>query len=322
MKEIQKEQQTEFDIAIIGGGPAGLTAGLYAARARMSTVIMEKMMFGGQAAITETIENYPGFPGGIAGAELTNKIKEQASKFGLGFIDAEVKTIEKDKISEKGFIVNTDGKEISALAVIIATGADPQRLGVPGESEFEGRGVSYCATCDGPFFRDQDIVVVGGGDTAVEEGLFLTKFGSKVTLVHRRDRLRATKILQERALANPKLDFAWDSIVTEVVGEDSVEGVKIKNVKIDEEKVLPARGVFVFVGIKPNTEFLQGLVEIDKNGYVMTDENMQSSMKGIYACGDARKKLLRQVVTACGEGATAAFSAQHYVEQLKGTAYE
>lgn len=322
MKEVQKEQQAEFDIAIIGGGPAGLTAGLYAARARMDTMIVEKMMFGGQAAITGTIENYPGFPEGIAGAELTNKMKEQAAKFGLGFIAAEVRAIEKDEKSNKGFIITTDEKKLSALAVIIATGADPQRLGVPGESEFEGRGVSYCATCDGPFFRDQDIVVVGGGDTAVEEGLFLTKFGSKVTLVHRRDRLRATKILQERALANPKLEFAWDSVVTGIVGENSVEGVNVKNVKTDEEKVLPARGVFVFVGIRPNTEFLQGLVKKDKSGYLITDENMQSSVEGIYACGDARKKLLRQVITACGEGATAAFSAQHYVEQIKGTVYE
>jgi len=322
MKEVQKEQKNEFDIAIIGGGPAGLTAGLYAARARMDTIIVEKMMFGGQAAITETIENYPGFPGGIAGADLTNKMKEQAAKFGLGFIDAEVKAIKRHETGNKGFTIITDERELFTRALIIATGADPQKLEVPGESEYEGRGVSYCATCDGPFFRDQDIVVVGGGDTAVEEGLFLTKFGSKVTLVHRRDRLRATKVLQERALANPKLDFAWGSVVTEIVGENSVEGVKIKNVKTGEEKVLPARGVFVFVGIKPNTNFLQGQVEIDKSGYVITDENMQSSVSGIYACGDARKKLLRQVVTACGEGATAAFSAQHYVEQLKGTAYE
>lgn len=312
-----------YDIIIIGGGPAGLTAGIYSARAKMKTLLLEKMMVGGQAAITETIENYPGFPEGIAGPELTERMREQAAKFGVDFFDAEVKKI-RDQAFEtgRGFAVSTDQEEYSALALIAATGAQPSSLGIPGEKRLTGKGVSYCATCDGPFFRDQDIVVAGGGDTAVEEALFLTKFGKKVSLVHRRDRLRATKILQERASANPKIEFVWDSVLTEVMGDNNVEGVKVKNVKTEKEREIAAKGVFVFVGIVPNTEFLKDLVEMDESGYIITDENMQTRQEGIFACGDARKKLLRQVVTACGEGATAAFSAQHYIEELKGIAYK
>lgn len=319
----EEKLESDYDIVIIGGGPAGLTAGLYAARARMKTMLVEKMVMGGQAAITETIENFPGFPDGIAGAELTDRMAEQASRFGLEFIDEEVSGIKEKTIeTNQGFSVVTGEKEYSTLAIIVATGAEPKKLEVRGEEEFKGRGVSYCATCDGPFFKDLDIIVVGGGDTAVEEALFLTKFGRKVSLVHRRDRLRATKILQERALANPKIEFVWDSVVTAILGQESVEGVTVKNVKMDVEKEIPARGVFVFVGIEPNTQFLHGLVEADGSGYIVTDENMQTSKEGVFACGDARKKLLRQVVTACGEGATAAFAAQHYVEELKGTAYK
>lgn len=323
MGDVLGSSRNEYDIVIIGGGPAGLTAGLYAARAKMDTLLIEKMIFGGQAAMTETIENYPGFPDGIGGMELTNRMREQSAKFGLTFIDAEVKAVVTGiGNAGEGFGVETSGEKYIASAVIVASGAEPRELAVPGEKRFKGRGVSYCATCDGAFFRDQDIVVVGGGDTAVEEGLFLTKFGRKVTLVHRRDRLRATKILQERASANPKLDFVWDSVVEEIFGEENVEGVRVKNLKTDEKRDISAKGVFVYVGIEPSTHFLEGLVDMDDAGYVVTDENMQTSQAGIFACGDARRKLLRQVVTACGEGATAAFSAQHYVEELKGTAYK
>jgi len=320
---LNRKLQDEYDIIIIGGGPAGLTAGLYAARARMKTLLIEKMVWGGQAAITENIENYPGFPEGISGAELTSLMKEQAARFDLEFLDADANSIKDAQLAGgQGFEISTGQGASAGLAVIVATGAQSKELGVPGEERLKGRGVSYCATCDGPFFRDQDIVVVGGGDTAVQEGLFLTNFGRKVSLVHRRDRLRATKILQERAFSNPKMDFVWDSVVTEILGDGKVEGIRTKNIKTNEERTIPAQGVFVFVGIEPGTGFLQGIVDIDEAGYVITDEDMKTSRDGIYACGDARKKLLRQVVTACGEGATAAFAAQHYVEEIKGTAYK
>jgi thioredoxin reductase (NADPH) len=312
-----------YDTVIIGGGPAGLTAGIYAARARMKTLLLEKMMVGGQAATTETIENYPGFPEGIAGPELTERMREQAEKFGVDFADGEVNEVKEAMFENgKGFLLVAEGGEYRALTLIVATGAQASSLKIPGEKKFTGKGVSYCATCDGPFFRDQDIVVAGGGDTAVEEALFLTKFAKKVYLVHRRDRLRATKILQDRALANPKIELVWDSVLTEIAGEISVEKVRLKNVKTGEETELAVRGVFVFVGIVPNTEFLQELVEMNSTGYIVTDDNMQTTAQGVFACGDARRKLLRQVVTACGEGATAAFSAQHYVEELKGIAYK
>ena len=319
----EDRQVNVYDIVIVGGGPGGLTAGIYAARAKMKTLLLEKIMVGGQAAITETIENYPGFPDGIGGLELTDRMKEQAAKFGLEFIDDEVREIKGETFEAgKGFIISTDGEEYRTLAIVIATGAQPSNLHVPGEKRLTGKGVSYCATCDGPFFRDQDIVVVGGGDTAVEEALFLTKFGKKVYLVHRRDRLRATKILQERAFANPRIEVIWDSVLTEIVGKATVEGARVKNLKTENETMIPAKGVFVFVGIVPNTSFLHDLVEIDQNGYIITDDNMRTSEEGVFACGDARKKLLRQVITACGEGATAAFAAQHYVEELKGVAYK
>jgi len=318
-----KEMSLIYDIIIIGGGPAGLTAGLYASRARMRTLLIEKLTMGGQAIITDVIENYPGFPDGISGAELAEQIKKQAEKFGLEFVYGEVNQIRQQKIQGLPvFELVVEGKIYQTLSIILAVGAAARKLGVPGEAEFTGRGVSYCATCDGAFFKDKNIVVVGGGDTAVEEALFLTRFGRKVTLIHRRDRLRATKILQERILANPKVNFLWESQVTEIFGDKIVEGVKVKNVKTQEVKKVETDGVFIFAGLIPNTEFVHGLVKLDEKGYIITDDEMQTSQKGIFAAGDCRRKLLRQVVTACGDGATAAFSAQQYVERLKGTAYD
>lgn len=334
-----------WDIIIIGGGPAGLTAGLYAARGGMKTLLLEKITPGGQAATTERIENYPGFPQGIGGLELTERIREQSLRFGLKIKSEEVIEIQnlnqelrgnhestrmetdRSQMSDvrrgQGFkAIKTKDKTYKSLAVIVASGAEAKKLGVPGEEELRGRGVSYCATCDGPLFRNQDIIVIGGGDRAVEEALFLTKFAKKVILIHRRDRLRATKILEERVLSNPKVEFIWQSVVTRILGDKRVEGVKVKNIKSREEKELKAKGIFILVGIKPETEFLKGVLEMDKDGYIITDENMKTSEEGIYACGDARKKLLRQVVTACGEGALAAFATQQYVEELKGTAYK
>ena len=316
-KEIKEE--IIYDAIIIGGGPAGLTAGIYLSRARMDTLLIEKALPGGQAILTEIIENYPGFPHGIAGPELMQKMEEQAVRFGLKIEYGEVEEvkIKEDKIK----IVRINNQEYKTLTIILASGAEASKLEVPGEEELRGRGVSYCATCDAPFFKHQKIVVVGGGDTAIEEALYLTKFVREVTIIHRRDRLRATKILQERVFANKKINFAWDSVVTKVLGNEKVEGVLVQNKKTGEEREISCQGVFVFVGNIPNSNFLKELVKLGKKGYILTDDNMMTSQEGIYACGDVRKKILRQVITACGEGATAAFAAQKYIEEIKGISY-
>ena len=309
-----------YDAIIIGGGPAGLTAGIYLSRARMDTLLIEKAMPGGQVNLTEIIENYPGFPHGITGPELMQKMEEQAARFGLKIEYGEVAKvkIKEDKVK----IVKISNQEYKTLTIILASGAEASKLKVPGEEELRGRGVSYCATCDAPFFKDQKIVVVGGGDTAIEEALYLTKFAREVTIIHRRDRLRATKILQERVFANKKINFAWDSIVTKILGNEKVESILIQNKKTGKEKEILCQGVFVFVGNVPNSKFLNELIKLDQKGYILTDGNMMTSQEGIYACGDVRKKLLRQVVTACGEGATAAFAAQKYIEEIKGVSYK
>lgn len=312
-----------YDIIIVGGGPAGLTAAIYASRSRARTLLVESFNIPGQAVLTSDIENFPGFMEGLNGFELIERFKKQAQKFGTEFKTADVKNITKCKAADKNaWQVESDRRSIVALSVIIATGARPKKLGVPGEDKFRGKGVSYCAVCDGAFFKDKDIVVVGGGDTAIEEAIFLTKFGRKVSVIHRRDRLRATKILQERAFANDKIEIVWNSVVSEISGKDKVESVSLKNLKTGKESDLSCRGVFMLVGYAPNTGFLKGLVEMDKTGYVMADDFMKTSKKGIFVCGDARKKPLRQIVTACGDGATAAFSARTYTEELKGEAYK
>jgi thioredoxin reductase (NADPH) len=325
-KTISKKETKEeiiYDAIIIGGGPAGLTAGIYLSRARMNTLLIEKAIPGGQAVFTEIIENYPGFPEGIGGPELMQKMEEQAVRFGLKIeygeaVEVRIKEGKEDKVK----IVKINNQEYNTLAIILASGAEASKLGIPGEEELRGRGVSYCATCDAPFFKDQKIVVIGGGDTAIEEALYLTKFVREVTIIHRRDRLRATKILQERVVANKKINFSWDSVVTKILGKEKVEGVLIQNKKTGEEKEISCQGVFVFVGNIPNSKFLKELAKLDKRGYILTDDNMMTSKVGIYACGDVRNKILRQVVTACGEGATAAFAAQKYIEELKGISYK
>jgi len=309
----------DYDIVIVGGGPGGLTAGLYAARGDMKTLLMEKLIPGGQAATTYWIENYPGFVDGVSGPQLMMSMKDQAARFGLEIQTDEVKDLE---VLEDGFAVVGQTGRYTAHAVIIASGATVAQLGVPGEEKLRGKGVSYCATCDGAFFRDEDLVVVGGGDAAVEEGMFLTKFAKKVYLVHRRDRLRAAKAIQEKAFKNEKMEFIWDSVVEEILGEQAVEGVRLKNLKTEETRELPCKGVFIYVGNIPNSQFLRGKVEMDDRGYILTNDNMETSIKGVFACGDVRKKALRQVVTACGEGATAAFSAQQFVEEKMGIAYK
>ncbi len=321
-KEKVKEEKI-YDVIIIGGGAAGLTAGIYLTRARMDTLLIEKMSPGGQAILTEVIENYPGFPQGITGPELMQKIEEQALRFGLKIEYGEVVKVEiKEEKQGKIKTVKTDNQEYKTLAIIVASGAEARKLGVPGEEELRGRGISYCATCDAPFFQNQKIVVVGGGDTAIEETLYLTKFAREIIIIHRRDRLRATKILQERVFSNKKINFAWDSTVIKILGQEKVEGILIKKVKTGQEKEISCQGVFMFVGNLPNTKFLQGVIKLDDKGYIITDDNMMSSYEGIYACGDVRKKILRQVVTACGEGATAAFAAEKYIEELKGVSYK
>ena len=321
----KKETKEEiiYDAIIIGGGPAGLTAGIYLSRARMDTLLIEKALPGGQVILTEIIENYPGFSHGIAGPELMQKIEEQAVRFGLKIeygevIEVKIKENKEDKVK----IVKINNQEYRTLTIILASGAEASKLKVPGEEELRGRGVSYCATCDAPFFKDQKIVVVGGGDTAIEEALYLTKFVWEVTIIHRRGRLRATKILQERVFSNKKINFAWDSVVTKILGNEKVEGILIQNKKTGEEKEIPCQGVFIFVGNVPNSKFLSELIKLDQKGYILTDDNMMTSQEGIYACGDVRKKILRQVVTACGEGATAAFAAQKYIEEIKGVSYK
>jgi len=311
-----------YDVIIIGGGPAGLTAGIYTSRARISTLLIEKLGIGGQASITDKIENYPGFIEGISGPELVHNMEQQAQSFGVKTIFDEVTRVEvSDEGTIKKVFVHDDPEPYQCLSIIVAAGHEQRKLGVPGETEFTGRGVSYCATCDGAFFRDRAVAVVGGGDVAVEEALFLTRFVSKVYIVHRRDRLRATKILQERAAKNDKVALVLDSVLDEISGEGTVNGVKLRNVNTGETSFLSVDGVFVFIGWNPNFSFLGGLVDKSEAGYIIVDKEMVTSTEGIFACGDCCKKKLRQIVAACGDGATAAFSAQHYVEMIKGEAY-
>ena len=302
------------DLIIIGAGPAGLTAGLYAARARLRTILLEKFSPGGQILNTDWVENYPGFPDGISGFELVDRMKRQAEKFQLPIENREVIGLQ---VSGNKKTLLTDKGNLESRAVVLACGAVAQKLGVEGETILTGKGVSYCGTCDGPFYRDQEIAVIGGGDTAVEEALFLTRFASKVHLIHRRDRLRATELLQERARAEKKIGFIWDTIATRIVGEDKVEGLDLRNVQTGETTRLPVQGVFVFIGFSPNSGLAEGLLDLDENGFVITDNNMETSVPGIFVAGDIRSKLLRQVSTSVGEGATAAFAAEKYLEYLK-----
>jgi len=312
-----------YDVIIIGGGPAGLTAGLYVSRAGLRGLCIEGESSISQITVTDLIENYPGIPEGINGFELIERFKKQALQFGLEMMSSDVTSVKPTKWDDiQGWKVTAGDRAYDALAVICATGAYWRKLGVPGEDAYTGKGVSYCATCDGPIFRNREVVVVGGGDTAVQEAIFLTNFTRKVTIVHRRDRLRATKILQKRAFANSKIDFAWNSVVEEISGKETVEKVKIKNVKspgVTGE--IPTAGIFIFTGLTPKTDIVRGVADLDQGGYIIVDANMHTSAKGIFAAGDCIKKRLRQVVTACGDGATAAFSAQLYIEELKGESY-
>lgn len=304
----------EWELVIIGAGPAGLTAGIYAARAKIDAVIVERFAPGGQIALSDWVENYPGFENGISGFELVEKMKKQVEKLGIPIVSGEVKGIEEYRDKK---VVYIDSKWVEAKAVIVATGTSPKRLQIPGEDKFIGRGVSFCATCDAPFYKNMVVAVVGGGDTAVQEALFLSRFASKVYLIHRRDKLRATPILAEKLFSNEKVEVIWDSVVTEIRGRESVEEILIRNVKTQEEKTLKVNGVFIFIGVRPNTLFVKDLLDLDANGFIITNENMETNVPGIFAAGDVRRKLLRQVITACADGAIAVYSAENYLEKLK-----
>lgn len=303
-----------YDLVIIGGGPAGLTAGLYASRARLNVILIEKVVPGGQVITTDWIENYPGFPEGLSGTDLVQKMTEQTKRFGLTIENNEVISLD---VSEELKKIELKDRIITTYAIIITTGASPKKLGIPGEDIFYGKGISTCATCDGPFFSNRIVAAVGGGNTAVQESLFLTRFAKKLYLIHRRDQLRATSILQERALANDKIEIIWNSVLTSIDGLTNVEKITTKNVKTGSTKELFVDGCFIWVGIHPNTEFLRNYVELDKSGFVITDLNMETSVPGIFAAGDVRNTPLRQITTATGDGATAALSAEHYIDSVK-----
>ena len=301
------------DLIIIGAGPAGLTAGIYAARETFRVLILEKIAPGGQAAWSTMIENYPGFPEGISGRDLSARMKEQVDKAGAQIIIRETTGIQKKE--NGGFMVSA-GEVYESKAVIIATGTQPKELGVPGEKELIGRGVSYCAVCDGPFFRNRTVAVIGGGNTAVHEALFLSRLATRVFLIHRRTALRASQALQKKVFAEAGIEIIWDSIVQNIAGENKVEKIRLQNVRDGAAKELPVDGVFVLIGTKPNTGFLPPEINVNDSHYIITGETLETSMAGVFACGDCRQKVLRQVVTACAEGALAVSSARKYLEKL------
>lgn len=309
----------KYDVAVIGAGPGGMTAALYGARANLKVAMIDRGVYGGQMNNTAEVENYPGFPS-IMGPELGEKMYQSTTKQGVDFVYGDVQGIE---ISGQDRIVKMENEDdnILAKAVIIATGSDNRKLSIPGEEEYSGKGVSYCAVCDGAFFKDEDVIVVGGGDSAVSEGLYLANVTNNVNVVHRRDQLRAEKILQDRAFKNPKMNFTWDSEVTEIVGdENKMTGVKVHNKKTGEDKVVDAAGAFIYIGNIPNSKPFQDLGITDKDGWVITNDKMETSASGIYAIGDVRQKELRQIITAVGDGGIAGQNAFEYIETLKAAA--
>lgn len=312
-----------YDTIIIGSGPAGLTAGIYTSRSKLKTLMLTSQAHPSLITTTDMVENYPGFPGGINGYDLIERFKEQAVSFGLEVVEDDVLSIERITTDGKdAWRATTQDSAYEALAVILATGTEYARLNVPGEQVYTGKGVSYCATCDAPFYRDAHVAVVGGGNAAIQEALFLTRFAKRVTVVHRRDCLRATKVLQDQAFANDKIDFEWNSLVDEIIGNTVVKGIRLSDsADPSKKKTIDVDGVFVFTGKVPNTGLVRGLVSCDEDGFIKVDSMMRTSAKGMFACGDCTEKLLRQVVTACGDGATAAFASEQYIQDLKGNAY-
>lgn len=309
-----EKEIVQRDLIILGSGPAGLSAAIYAARAHLHPLVLTGMSLHGQAATTDTIENYPGFPEGVGGSELGMLFQTQAERFGAEIIMDHATSV---NLKERPIKIESYGKEYQCKSLIITTGADPRKLGIPGEKEFTGKGVSYCGTCDGWFFKDKDIVVVGGGDSALEEGLFLTRFANSVTIIHRRDELRAGAILRKRAMEHPKIKFIWDSVVTEIMGVDAVNAVKLKNVKTEEETIHNTDGIFIFIGHIPNSMLFKGQIDMDKAGYIITNGVMETSVPGVYAAGEITDSHFRQVITSAGMGAAAAIQATHFLENLE-----
>ncbi|MEJ2599619.1 MAG: thioredoxin-disulfide reductase [Anaerolineales bacterium] len=308
-------EEQHVKVLVIGSGPAGFTAALYAARADMEPVVLTGMEHGGQVSLTYVVENYPGFPEGVGGSEMVELFQKQAERFGAR---VEFDTAVEVDLSQRPFRVQTYNTTYLAESLIISTGATPRHLNVPGEVELTGRGVSYCATCDGWFFKEKDVVVVGGGDSALEEGLFLTRYAKSVTIVHRRDELRAGPVLQKRAEANPKIRFMWNTVVTEIKGKDAVKSLKLKNVVSDEECIQSIDGIFIFIGHTPNTQLFENQLEMDDNGYLVTDKLMRTNVPGVFAAGEAADPHYRQVITSAGMGAAAAIQAGHFLDENIG----
>lgn len=304
-----------YDVIIIGGGPGGLTAGIYTSRERLKTLLLEKELCGGLLAITDLIENYPGFADGIKGMDLIAKFKKQAEKFGTEIHEFE--EVKKIELSPNGISIETNRGQYNTYTLILATGSVPKILNIPGESEFRGKGVSYCAICDGPLFREKKIAVIGGGDAAAQDALFLTRFADKVTLIHRRYELRATRILQERLRENKKIKLLLNYVPVSIEGKKIVDSIIVKNKESNEEKEVEVSGIFISVGFLPNSKFLEGLIKLDSAGYIKTNEQMETSTPGIYVAGDVRAKKVRQIAVACGEGTIAAISVRDYLKEIK-----
>ncbi|HEX7034013.1 MAG TPA: thioredoxin-disulfide reductase [Nitrososphaera sp.] len=303
-----------YDVVIIGSGPAGYTAGIYTARAKLTTLIISGTLPGGQLMTTSEVENYPGFPNGIFGPELMMNMRQQSERFGAVIVDDEVIKVD---FKKKPLEVTTHSDTYTAEAVIICTGASPRKLGLPGEQQYSGRGVSYCATCDGPFFKGEDIVVVGGGDTALEEATFLTKFGKTVKIVHRRDSLRASKILQEKAKQNPKIEFIWNNVVSDIKGDKKISTVTVKNVATGKETILNAGGLFIAIGHEPNTSIFKGQLELDDKGYIILKDHTKTSVEGVFAAGDVHDHRYRQAITAAGFGCMAAIDVERWLSERR-----
>ena len=312
LSEGESGKQKHYDVLIIGSGPAGYTAGVYASRAKLTTLIISGTLPGGQLMTTSEVENYPGFPSGIFGPELMMNMRQQSERFGTTILDDEVVKV---NFKKKPFTITTHSETYTAKSVIVCTGASPRKLGIPSEQQFSGRGVSYCATCDGPFFKGEDIVVVGGGDTALEEAMFLTKFGKSVKVVHRRDYLRASKILQEKAKENPKIEFLWNNVVSDIKGEKKIATVIVKNIAGGRETTLSAGGLFVAIGHEPNTSIFKGQLELDDKGYVLLKDHTRTSVEGAFAAGDVHDHRYRQAVTAAGFGCMAALDVERWLSE-------
>jgi thioredoxin reductase (NADPH) len=302
-----------YDVIIIGSGPSGYTAAIYAARANLSVLMLQGYQVGGQLMLTSDVENYPGFEEGILGPSMMEKFEAQARRFGTELIPEDVISVD---FSKRPFKVTTDSGEYQARAIIISTGASAKWLGLPSEQRLQGRGVSACATCDGFFFKKKDVAVIGGGDTAMEEATFLTRYANHVTVIHRRDTLRASKIMQDRAFKNPKISFIWDTEITEVLGEDEVSGLRLRNVKTDEESILPIQGFFLAIGHKPNTDLFKDVLDMDTVGYIVPVEYTMTNIPGVFAAGDVTDHRYRQAVTAAGDGCRAAIDAERWLEGL------